>query len=201
MKKFLSLLLVLGMLPALSACSKAEIDKTAIIEAVFVSKTAQGKTYRFKPIENESPVIQKEYVIAADTLSDAKAALEKESVSDLFFGQLEILLFTDTVTLEELKADMRYFQPAYECAPFVRPFFTDAETLKYIQEEQTDAEQIAQMSLLLKKENPSVSGTLLELCNALYTQQEENIQIPFLTYDDSLKVHSVSIVHAAGKNE
>lgn len=201
MKKFLSLLLVLGMLLALSSCSKAEIDKTAIIEAVFISKTQEGKTYTFKPLENESPVIQKKYIITADTLADAKSTLEKESISDLFFGQLEILLFTDTVSLQEMEQDLQYFQPAYECAPFVRPLFTDEETLKRVLEEKINAGQMAQMSLLLEKEEPSVSGTLLELCNALYTQQKENVLVPFLTYEDSLKVQSVNIVHAVRKNE
>ena len=103
MRKILIIVTALVLSCMFSSCSKTEIDKTAIIESVYITKNADFLKFEFNTVKNENTAILQKYQVYSDNFKNAKTSLESTAVPNLFLGQLECIVISNQLDLEEIK--------------------------------------------------------------------------------------------------
>lgn len=173
MKKFLVLIAVLVISVMFSSCTKTEIDKTAVIESIYVSKNGEFLQFEFNTVKNENTAVLQKYKIYSDSLKNAKSTLEDSAVPYLFLGQLECIVISNKLDLDEIKSSLDYFKSSYECSPGVKLLFATDNAVKELQEKEIPAARLTELSDLSRDKNSDTSVNIYSFYNSLNKFNQE----------------------------
>lgn len=192
MKKLLVIITALVMTCMFTSCTKTEIDKTAIIESIFVTKSGDFLQYEFNTVKNENTAVLQKYKVYSTSLENAKSSLESSAVPYLFLGQLECIVVSNKLDLEEIKSSLEYFKSSYECTPGVKLLFATDKAVKELQEKEISVTRLNELSDLSKNKNAGISVNIYTFYNSLNKLNEEP-KVNLLYSESQLDVKTIAL--------
>ncbi len=200
MRKILIIVTALVLSCMFSSCSKTEIDKTAIIESVYITKNADFLKFEFNTVKNENTAILQKYQVYSDNFKNAKTSLESTAVPNLFLGQLECIVISNQLDLEEIKASLEYFKSSYECSPGVKLLFATDKAVKELEEKEIPVARLNELSELSKNSNSDTSVNIYTFYNSLSELNEEP-KVNLLYSESQLDVKSIPLSNIKEESE
>lgn len=192
MKKILFIFMILLNVIFLCSCSKAEIDKTAIIESVYVYPDKQGITFEFNTVKNENTSVLPKYTVTSDDIFQAKEKLEKSAVNFLFLGQIECVILSQDLSYNEVSHCFEYFKTAYECSPGVRVLFATNKAMKELKEKEIPITRITELCDLVKSRDNEASVYIYSFYNKIRENQSDNSKVGLLFSQSQLNAKPVA---------
>ncbi|MCH5300469.1 MAG: hypothetical protein J1E56_04045 [Ruminococcus sp.] len=200
MKKILIIVSALILCFMFSSCTKTEIDKNAIIESIYVSKSGDILKFEFNTVKNENTAVLKKYRAYSDSLENAKSSLESSAVPHLFLGQLECIVISNQLDLEEVRSSLGYFKSSYECSPGVRLLFATNKAVKELEEKEIPVTRLAELSDLSRNKNSDTSVNIYTFYNSLSKLNEE-AKVNLLYSESQLDVKAMPFSDIRGESE
>lgn len=190
MKKILCLIFSLFMMFSFSSCSKMEIDKTAIVSSLYIYGGKSELWFCFNTVENESASLLPRYTVSADSLAEAKARLQQTGVNYLFLGQLECVVLSDSLTLDNIRSCLGYFAGGYECSPGAAVLFAEEKALLSLLSDEVSQERLYELIDVIKKQSPDAALTVYSLYNGIKNYPPDAPEVGFLVQNGELKAIS-----------
>lgn len=188
MKKTVSIILIFCLMLLFSSCSKSEIDKTAIINSVYVS-SENGKLYfDFNTVQNENTSVLKKYSVSADSIFQAKESLEKSAVSDLFLGQLECIVFSNNMDCNEIFNCLEDFTSGYECSPGVKLLFATPDAMRELKEKEIPITRLVELCNIAQTKNSGSAVNIYSFYNYLKRYENNDFMVNLLYSKSQLDV-------------
>lgn len=183
-----------------SSCSKTEIDKTAIIESIYISKSGEILKFEFNTVKNENTAVLQKYQVYSDNLENAKNSLESSAVPHLFLGQLECIVISNQLSLEEIKSSLEYFKSSYECSPGVRLLFATDKAVKELEEKEIPVTRLNELSNLSQNSNQDIAVNIYTFYNYL-SKLNEQTKVDLLYSESQLDVKSLAFSSIKSESE
>lgn len=200
MKKILIVVAALILLCMFTSCTKTEIDKTAIIESVYITKSGDDLKFEFNTVKNENTAVLQKYKIYSDSLENAKKSLETSAVRYLFLGQLECIVISNQLNLDEIRSSLEYFKCGYECSPGVRLLFATDNAVKELEEKEVPATRLNELSDISENKNSGTSVNIYTFYNSL-SELNEQAKVSLLYSKSQLDVKSLPFSDIRGESE
>lgn len=194
MRKVILIISVILTTIAFSSCSKMEIDKNAIVNTIYISSENDNINFQFNTLKNESKNILEKYSTTANNIEEAKNKLEKTSVNNLFFGQLQNVVISNDIPLNKVMDCISYFYSGYECSPNCNLIFATKEAIKNINEDKSADIRITELSKLIKNKNNDISHNIYTFYNNV-NKYTEYSKVPLLYVKDQLDVKAVKFMN------
>lgn len=192
MKKALSVILALIISVSFCSCSKLEIDKTAIIESVYIYKENNSTVFQFNTVKNENTAVLEKYTVKAENIKEAKKKLEESSVSYLFLGQLECVVFSRDLEISSVFDSLAYFKEGYELSPGVYVLFATGKAIQELTEKEIPITRLNELCRLLKDEDGKASLNVYSLYNSFQSGNTDSLKVGLLFSKSQLEAHSFS---------
>ena len=194
MKKLILFFSVLIIAISFSSCSKMEIDKNAIVNTIYISREGDNLKIQFNTLKNESENILEKYKVTAQNIEEAKTKLEETAVNNLFLGQLQNVIITNDIPLNQILECISYFYTGYECSPNCNLLFSTKEALKNINEDKSADIRITELSKLIKEKDKRISYNIYTFYNNV-NKYTEYSKVPLLYLKDQLDIKSVKFMN------
>lgn len=190
MKKLISLFLAAAIVFSFSSCSKMEIDKTAIIDSLYIYSDGGDLTFQFNTVENENTAVLEKYAVKAENLKEAREKLEELAVPYLFFGQLECVVFSRDLSINRVTESLEYFNGGYECSPGVNVLFAAENAMEELLQKNIPISRLTELCRLAKEEDDNCSLSVYSLYNSIMSQGAKSLKVGLLLSKIQLEVHS-----------
>ena len=171
-----------------------EIDKNAIVNSIYISREDDGLKFQINTLKNESKNVLDMYSVTANSIYEAKEKLEKTSVNNLFFGQLQNVVMANDIPLNQVLNCISYFYSGYECSPNCNLLFATKEAIKNISEDKSADVRITELSKLIKEKDKRIAHNIYTFYNSI-NKYTEHSNVPLLYVEGQLNIKSVKFMN------
>lgn len=184
MKKALCLLIIIVAV-SLNGCSMAEIDKTAIVDSIYIypandSLNENLLCFDFNTIKNENPSVLPRYSVTAETLAQAKEKLEQSAVPSLFLAQTECIVLSSSLDEKTVSHCLEYYKNDYECSPSVKVMFAVKGAIDELTEKDIPTERLIELCDIAKERDGETLVNIYSFYNKIIIKEQFFAKVPLL---------------------